>query len=1013
MSTTEPTGPAEQRCSTCNGLMPKDLPGLNCPACLMRVVSPSAEPQPPPEAALASSPIHASIRYVGDYELLAELGRGGMGVVYQARQRSLKRMVAVKFLLGGQFSDDEAKARFRREAEAAARLQHPNIVRIHELGMHENQPYFSMDYIPGTSLAKLASEGKPWGALEAADCMRVASDAVHAAHQAGILHRDIKPGNILINRSQQPFLTDFGLAKMLDSAEGLTVSGDTVGTPSYIAPEQIDPGPNQPGAAADIYSLGAVLYFLLTGRPPHVGPNRNAVLRSVISGKVTDPCRINPKVPRELADICLCCLASDPARRFATSGELSMALANWIRAASSAEGSRHKSEPPSEPVEPGHQGPSPTHRDRRTSAKSNQQAKSTPVQRNEATTGKPAREDGSTGKTVAVICGIVAVLIVALTLSSQKLSSLFPSAIKNQPSDKGSVSSFTVRASLESLAVSNKLSEAVAELAQSIKNNKQNLSAATNLIRILSGAAMPVQIEMSSSIGDGVHIAEVSRDRKRLVVVSGRGSLQVWDLVKHRRESEILLRDPIPNHVKLSAGGNRLMVAYADHVELLSISPTAAITPIHRLPLTTGIRQIDFAKVGDTVLLTLDSLGNLSAWEVPNPDPTLGNNNSGSPSTLRAVPVAEGVASFHSADSGNSILIIGTDAQAQRIDVMQLSASPIRFNTGARPITQVVPLERTSSLLLIDQSGQLYVNDLTTANRLAGPLDIGGSVARAAGHPAGEMAAVWCESGSLLMVARRGTQNLGSSLLSGSKGLIAHQFSADGLYVLSAWENGRIQLASVPMNQVIFLPIETRKPLHLAGFGANPVEFFTLSRDGELAWWNYSPPLPSLDRTILPPVFRKPLPDWFSEFVDVSLGTDAPDHANPTNTPSRVLRRKEFRDRLITLGETNTFGQWSRWFLTDPKLRSASWDEGLATVDKASRLASSGESAGIVRAIRLVPEDPQYWIQLADIQTRLPPGDRGWLPNEIAFFAQRATELSPSNPAISASRRLIEERLRR
>jgi serine/threonine protein kinase len=208
-----------------------------------------------------------TVRYFGDYELLEEIARGGMGVVYKARQVSLNRIVAVKMILAGALASEEDVKRFRAEAEAAANLQHPNIVAIHEVGEHEGQHYFSMDYIDGRSLAGLVRE-HPLPARQAAEYVQTIAEAVQYAHEQGTLHRDLKPSNIIVDEQDRPHVTDFGLARRIEGDTRLTGTGKVLGTPSYMPPEQAASKRGALGPPADVYALGAILYDLLTGRPP-------------------------------------------------------------------------------------------------------------------------------------------------------------------------------------------------------------------------------------------------------------------------------------------------------------------------------------------------------------------------------------------------------------------------------------------------------------------------------------------------------------------------------------------------------------------------------------------------------------------------------------------------------------------------------------------------------------------------------------------------------------------------
>lgn len=321
------------RCGSATGTLSG---GVLCPVCLLEAClaatpTPGAEVAGTPEGpTVGTVPEH--LRRFGDYELIEELGRGAMGVVYRARQLSLNREVAVKFLLAGPLADAQMIERFHREAVAAGALQHPNIVAVHEVGVHQGQHYMVMDYVAGSSLAQLISD-LGFRISDFARCvrwMRTIGRAVHYAHEHGILHRDLKPSNVLIDAEDQPHVMDFGLARSLVTDSGLTLSDQVLGSPCYLPPEQAGGGRRTVGRTADVYALGAMLYHLLTGRPPFVGESPAEVIRAVLENEPVRPRLVNPRVPRDLEIICLKCLEKEPARRYATALELSEDLERFL-----------------------------------------------------------------------------------------------------------------------------------------------------------------------------------------------------------------------------------------------------------------------------------------------------------------------------------------------------------------------------------------------------------------------------------------------------------------------------------------------------------------------------------------------------------------------------------------------------------------------------------------------------------------------------------------------------------
>ncbi|MBI2929645.1 MAG: protein kinase [Verrucomicrobia bacterium] len=334
---------ASATCPQCGRPLPQDALSGVCPDCLLgllasetqaapTLLSPTAaEIQPPPHSALRTPhSAFASPRPFGDYELLEEIAHGGMGIVYRARQKSLNRIVAVKMILAGQFAGKQIIQRFRGEVAAAAMLQHPNIVAVHEVGVHDGQHFFSMDYVEGQNLAQLVGN-RPLPRAKAARYVKLIAEAIHYAHGQGILHRDLKPSNVLIDAAtDQPRITDFGLAKRLDSESSLTVTGQVLGSPNFMPPEQAGAHRGKVGRYSDVYGLGGILYFLLTARAPFQGATLETTIHEVLNTEPLSPRALNPSVPRDLETICLKCLEKEPSRRYPTAQDLADELGRFL-----------------------------------------------------------------------------------------------------------------------------------------------------------------------------------------------------------------------------------------------------------------------------------------------------------------------------------------------------------------------------------------------------------------------------------------------------------------------------------------------------------------------------------------------------------------------------------------------------------------------------------------------------------------------------------------------------------
>jgi serine/threonine protein kinase len=281
------------------------------------------------EPAVANSQAPPPLTTFGEYELIAEVARGGMGVVYKARQPALDRIVALKMILAGRLAGEDDLLRFRTEAEAAAKLQHANIVAVFDVGDIDGQHYFSMEFIAGQTLAQRLTAGSLPSRV-AARYVRQIARAVHYAHRQGVLHRDLKPSNIMVDADDEPHVTDFGLAKRLGGDSGQTRTGAVLGTPSYMAPEQANGRVKDQGPWTDIYGLGAVLYELLTGRPPFKAESPVDTLMQVLEADPVPPRLLNPNIDADVETICLKCLEKDAKRRYATADELAEDLQRYL-----------------------------------------------------------------------------------------------------------------------------------------------------------------------------------------------------------------------------------------------------------------------------------------------------------------------------------------------------------------------------------------------------------------------------------------------------------------------------------------------------------------------------------------------------------------------------------------------------------------------------------------------------------------------------------------------------------
>src|SRR5947208_28084 len=334
-------------CRNCGAKVFSDAPEGLCTGCVLEAaiggaVAGGDDPGRPASSMPATTPDDVApasqktaraaelLGELGDYELLEEVGRGGQGVVFRARQKSLNRTVALKVISLGQWASKAHLKRFRLEAEAAARLEHPGIVPIHEVDERDGQCYFSMKFVEGGQVDEVVKR-TPISIRQAAELIVKVGLTVHYAHEHGIIHRDIKPGNILLDEKGEPHLTDFGLARLVESESSVTQTLDVLGTPSYMAPEQAVGNNAAVSSATDVYGLGGVLYQLLTGQPPFAGGATYGTIKLLLDTEPKQPRLLNPKIDRDLSTICLKCLEKDPKRRYTSALALAEDVERWLK----------------------------------------------------------------------------------------------------------------------------------------------------------------------------------------------------------------------------------------------------------------------------------------------------------------------------------------------------------------------------------------------------------------------------------------------------------------------------------------------------------------------------------------------------------------------------------------------------------------------------------------------------------------------------------------------------------
>jgi WD40 repeat protein/serine/threonine protein kinase len=541
-----------RKCKKCGTPLGRFVPETICPRCLLRAGLSDAEAEPwvGAEVDAPVSPLEQHLGRFDDYELLEEIAQGGMGIVYRARQVSLNRIVALKMILTGQFASEMEVKRFRAEAEAAAQLDHPNIVPIYDVGEVKSQHFFSMRFIEGGTLTARISDPKSLLPSRAAATLLVkVCRAVHFAHQRGILHRDLKPGNVLLDANGEPHVSDFGLPKC-QGANRVTSTGAMLGSPSYMAPEQASGKPSQVTIAADVYSLGAILYEMLTGRPPFNADTPLATLRQVVEHEPTRPSTINLHADPDLETICLKCLEKEPPRRYSSAQSLAEDLQRWLN---------------DEPIQA------------RAIGRFGRLRKWT------------RRRPGTTA--LILVSGLATLaFLIGQTITSARL------ARANESLSRSLYESQWRQA--DDAARTEERSQAIAWFSHFLRKDPKDSVAAARLLSLLSSYNFPILLNLPFVHEGPVNAIDFGRAGERLATIASDNTARLWNV--HSGQIEIELPHPARlTHCVLAGEGDRRLLT-------ISVEPKARLWDIDQRK---SIKEVSLGPLDDksrSILLTHD-----------------------------------------------------------------------------------------------------------------------------------------------------------------------------------------------------------------------------------------------------------------------------------------------------------------------------------------------------------------------------------------------------------------------
>ena len=988
----------------------------------------SAEADSPPSPGASQPPAsgtrHPKVHYFGDYELLQEIACGGMGIVYKARQISLDRIVAVKMILAGQLASESAVKRFHTEAEAAAGLDHPNIVSIYEVGQHEGQHYFSMQFVDGPNLSQYVA-GRPnrFSPQEAARLLVRVARAVHYAHQRGILHRDLKPANILMDVHGQPHVTDFGLAKLAEADSDLTLSGMLLGTPNFMSPEQAAGKAKALTTQTDIYGLGAVLYFLLTRHPPFEGATPLETMRKVaeeepapmqkrsagmlecwthafvrrpppLQDSTTPPLHA---VDRDLETICLKCLEKDPTRRYASADALADDLEHWLR---------------HEPI------------------------RARPCSRREHVAKWVKRNPALAGWAIAAV--LAAVVGVAGIIWQWRRADRNAAREMRQ---RERVEATVVRLEMEqadSLFAQDRTAPAVAQLSRLLHRHPDNRVIAERLLSALSvldasassaasttnlttvdGRAVdrdqPLALDFvhpaprssrresapssppprdqsgltSAATGlqeppTGIHWAEFSPQGQRVLTVSADCTVRVWDARTAQPVSKPMLHRDSVRLAHFSPDGTLVATAADASARVWDARTGEPLTP----PLQHGDRvlEVRFSPDGRWIV-TASADGTARVWEARTGQPV------GHPLQHRQDPAAAAEKDEYAAEFGESADLEPTDVLMARFSpdgrrvVTTCRNGEVRLWDPATSQLIVGPLRHQdlvahlrfspdgSRLVTVSADGAARVWDARTGAPLTEPIPhLTGLATDSSGlSPDGSKVILLSRNTAQVCDLRSG-KPVGSPMAQAAR-LLTAQFSPDGARVVLGSVAGVARIwdveTALPVSELLPHGGEVRH----AEFSSDAQWLLTASSDGKVRLWE----------VLAAPA---PIPRWLPDLAEAVVGQRLAE--NNVREPVSPGQLENLRQELTADASTNFYTRWAKWFFAPNATRTLSPSSTITVAEYVRRRIEEDTPESLREAVSLAPTNAvaQARLGLATLLAQIESLDHKGKPAEALALAE-------------------------